>query len=101
MDNLKLISIFANLLNLVLMMHIKLLCSGFVQINSNIATDTSISFVYPLRNSHYHISILLWKVMNLNQKLMMIGLKRVDASTVRKELTTIEHKKSSCLKHAQ
>ncbi|GJV42509.1 hypothetical protein Tco_1420949 [Tanacetum coccineum] len=38
-----------------------LLCSGFIQINSNIAMGASISPVSGFRNSQYDISILVWK----------------------------------------
>ncbi|MFS7916229.1 putative neprosin [Helianthus anomalus] len=38
-----------------------LLCSGFIQINSNIAMGASISPVSAFRNSQYDISILVWK----------------------------------------
>lgn len=38
-----------------------LLCSGFIQINSEIAMGASISPVSALRNSQYDISILVWK----------------------------------------
>jgi hypothetical protein len=39
-----------------------LLCSGFIQINSEIAMGASISPVSGYRNSQYDISILVWKV---------------------------------------
>lgn len=39
-----------------------LLCSGFIQINSDIAMGASISPVSVVRNSQYDISILIWKV---------------------------------------
>lgn len=39
-----------------------LLCSGFIQINSEIAMGASISPVSAFRNSQYDISILVWKV---------------------------------------
>lgn len=39
-----------------------LLCSGFIQINSEIAMGASISPVSGFRNSQYDISILVWKV---------------------------------------
>lgn len=39
-----------------------LLCSGFIQINSEIAMGASISPVSGFRNSQYDISILIWKV---------------------------------------
>ena len=39
-----------------------LLCSGFIQINSQIAMGASISPVSAYRNSQYDISILVWKV---------------------------------------
>nr|KAJ0200108.1 hypothetical protein LSAT_V11C600319190 [Lactuca sativa] len=42
-----------------------LLCSGFIQINSNIAMGASISPVSGFRNSQYDISILVWKVVVL------------------------------------
>ncbi|XP_076900502.1 protein neprosin-like [Bidens hawaiensis] len=38
-----------------------LLCSGFIQINNNIAMGASISPVSAYRNSQYDISILVWK----------------------------------------
>ncbi|CAN1294800.1 hypothetical protein LINPERPRIM_LOCUS22599 [Linum perenne] len=38
-----------------------LLCSGFIQINSEIAMGASISPVSGYRNSQYDISILIWK----------------------------------------
>ncbi|RVX12909.1 hypothetical protein VitviT2T_007724 [Vitis vinifera] len=38
-----------------------LLCSGFIQINSEIAMGASISPVSAFRNSQYDISILVWK----------------------------------------
>ncbi|OMO61398.1 hypothetical protein CCACVL1_23547 [Corchorus capsularis] len=38
-----------------------LLCSGFIQINSEIAMGASISPVSAYRNSQYDISILVWK----------------------------------------
>ncbi|MFS8019073.1 putative neprosin [Helianthus anomalus] len=38
-----------------------LLCSGFIQINNNIAMGASISPVSAFRNSQYDISILIWK----------------------------------------
>ncbi|GAB2278351.1 hypothetical protein Dimus_013034 [Dionaea muscipula] len=38
-----------------------LLCSGFIQINSDIAMGASISPVSAYRNSQYDISILVWK----------------------------------------
>ncbi|KAG6783494.1 hypothetical protein D5086_025279 [Populus alba] len=38
-----------------------LLCSGFIQINSEIAMGASISPVSGFRNSQYDISILVWK----------------------------------------
>ncbi|KVH90877.1 uncharacterized protein LOC112521663 [Cynara cardunculus var. scolymus] len=38
-----------------------LLCSGFIQINNNIAMGASISPVSAFRNSQYDISILVWK----------------------------------------
>ncbi|RAL43050.1 hypothetical protein DM860_009832 [Cuscuta australis] len=38
-----------------------LLCSGFIQINSQIAMGASISPVSAYRNSQYDISILIWK----------------------------------------
>ncbi|KAL1831984.1 hypothetical protein ACET3Z_001635 [Daucus carota] len=38
-----------------------LLCSGFIQINSEIAMGASISPVSAVRNSQYDISILVWK----------------------------------------
>ncbi|PWA95288.1 hypothetical protein CTI12_AA051110 [Artemisia annua] len=38
-----------------------LLCSGFIQINNNIAMGASISPVSGYRNSQYDISILVWK----------------------------------------
>jgi hypothetical protein len=39
-----------------------LLCSGFIQVNSEIAMGASISPVSGFRNSQYDISILVWKV---------------------------------------
>jgi hypothetical protein len=39
-----------------------LLCSGFIQVNSEIAMGASISPVSAYRNSQYDISILVWKV---------------------------------------
>ncbi|KAK3409662.1 hypothetical protein EUGRSUZ_J01765 [Eucalyptus grandis] len=39
-----------------------LLCSGFIQINNQIAMGASISPVSAFRNSQYDISILIWKV---------------------------------------
>ncbi|XP_024928618.1 protein neprosin isoform X2 [Ziziphus jujuba] len=39
-----------------------LLCSGFIQINSEIAMGASISPVSAFRSSQYDISILVWKV---------------------------------------
>ncbi|KAL0436752.1 UNVERIFIED_CONTAM: hypothetical protein Sradi_0383100 [Sesamum radiatum] len=38
-----------------------LLCSGFIQVNSEIAMGASISPVSAFRNSQYDISILVWK----------------------------------------
>ncbi|KAL3649338.1 hypothetical protein CASFOL_005741 [Castilleja foliolosa] len=38
-----------------------LLCSGFIQVNSDIAMGASISPVSGFRNSQYDISILIWK----------------------------------------
>ncbi|KAL0389811.1 UNVERIFIED_CONTAM: hypothetical protein Scaly_0338200 [Sesamum calycinum] len=38
-----------------------LLCSGFIQVNSEIAMGASISPVSAFRNSQYDISILIWK----------------------------------------
>ncbi|KAL0436109.1 UNVERIFIED_CONTAM: hypothetical protein Sradi_0318800 [Sesamum radiatum] len=38
-----------------------LLCSGFIQVNSEIAMGASISPVSAYRNSQYDISILIWK----------------------------------------
>ncbi|CAA0828994.1 Protein of Unknown Function (DUF239 [Striga hermonthica] len=38
-----------------------LLCSGFIQVNSDIAMGASISPVSAYRNSQYDISILIWK----------------------------------------
>ncbi|KAK4783747.1 hypothetical protein SAY86_018115 [Trapa natans] len=39
-----------------------LLCSGFIQLNSEIAMGASISPVSGYRNSQYDISILIWKL---------------------------------------
>ncbi|MED6130993.1 hypothetical protein PIB30_005947 [Stylosanthes scabra] len=39
-----------------------LLCSGFIQVNSEISMGASISPVSAYRNSQYDISILIWKV---------------------------------------
>lgn len=39
-----------------------LLCSGFIQVNSEIAMGASISPVSAYRNAQYDISILIWKV---------------------------------------
>lgn len=39
-----------------------LLCSGFIQVNSEIAMGASISPVSAFRNPQYDISILIWKV---------------------------------------
>jgi hypothetical protein len=39
-----------------------LLCSGFIQVNSEIAMGASISPVSAYCNAHYDISIFVWKV---------------------------------------
>lgn len=39
-----------------------LLCSGFIQINREIAMGASISPLSAFRNSQYDVSILIWKV---------------------------------------
>lgn len=43
-----------------------LLCSGFIQTNSEIAMGASISPVSGYQNSQYDISILIWKVNSKN-----------------------------------
>jgi hypothetical protein len=43
-----------------------LLCSGFIQINSQIAMGASISPVSGFHNPQYDISITIWKVKSLN-----------------------------------
>ncbi|KAK4791825.1 hypothetical protein SAY86_032238 [Trapa natans] len=44
-----------------------LLCSGFIQINSEIAMGASISPLSSYRGSQYDISILIWKVINTSR----------------------------------
>lgn len=52
-----------------------LLCSGFIQINNNIAMGASISPVSAFRNSQYDISILVWKVSyKFNLIIVFVGL---------------------------
>ncbi|KAJ6704640.1 hypothetical protein OIU79_009542 [Salix purpurea] len=50
-----------------------LLCSGFIQINSEIAMGASISPVSGFRNSQYDISILVWKDPNEGHWWMQFG----------------------------
>uniref|UniRef100_A0A7N0T890 Neprosin PEP catalytic domain-containing protein n=1 Tax=Kalanchoe fedtschenkoi TaxID=63787 RepID=A0A7N0T890_KALFE len=50
-----------------------LLCSGFIQINSEIAMGASISPVSAYRNSQYDISILVWKDPNEGDWWMQFG----------------------------
>ncbi|CAM8967283.1 unnamed protein product [Rhodiola kirilowii] len=50
-----------------------LLCSGFIQINSDIAMGASISPVSAYRNSQYDISILVWKDRNEGNWWMQFG----------------------------
>ncbi|KAK4777794.1 hypothetical protein SAY87_017981 [Trapa incisa] len=50
-----------------------LLCSGFIQLNSEIAMGASISPVSGYRNSQYDISILIWKDPNEGHWWMQFG----------------------------
>ncbi|GMH10268.1 hypothetical protein Nepgr_012109 [Nepenthes gracilis] len=50
-----------------------LLCSGFIQINNEIAMGASISPVSAYRNSQYDISILVWKDPNEGNWWMQFG----------------------------
>ncbi|KAL6513722.1 hypothetical protein OROHE_019582 [Orobanche hederae] len=50
-----------------------LLCSGFIQVNSDIAMGASISPVSAIRDSQYDISILIWKDPNEGHWWMQFG----------------------------
>lgn len=61
-----------------------LLCSGFIQINSDIAMGASISPVSAYRNSQYDISILVWKVKAKIRPLYFLNSMIVFSKTRRK-----------------
>jgi hypothetical protein len=49
-----------------------LLCSGFIQVSSNIAMGASISPISSYRDSQYDISILIWKVYNSKESQIIL-----------------------------
>lgn len=59
-----------------------LLCSGFIQINSEIAMGASISPVSGYRNSQFDISILVWKVKSQGLDIQLYRLKMLEAKSL-------------------